>query len=111
MDPLVERDMEATLLTDWLELMDAEVALLARRVERASESDLAGKVRDELDEDEVRVDGRDEESLTFLWPRSASPSRGCVEPVRPNEGMREPVAGLEAGALEPILLTLVLLKV
>ncbi len=46
--------------------MDAEVELLASRVERASESDLAGKVRDELDEDVVSVDGRDEESLTFL---------------------------------------------
>ena len=66
MDPLVERDMEATLLTDWLEPIVAEGVVLFRRDDRASESERAGKVREELDADEVSVKGRDEESLAFL---------------------------------------------
>lgn len=66
MDPLVERDMEATLLTDWLELMVAEGVVLFRRDDRASESERAGKVREELEADEVSAIDREEESLAFL---------------------------------------------
>lgn len=100
MDPLVERETEETLLTDWLELMDVEVVLLARREERESESDRAGKVREELDADEVSVRGRERESLVLRWPRRASPSRGCEDAVRPKEGILEPVEGLESDVLE-----------
>lgn len=100
MDPLVERETEETLLTDWLELIEVEVALLARREERESESDRAGKVREELDADEVSVRGRDDESLALRWPRRASPSRSCEDAVRPKEGILEPVEGLESDALE-----------
>lgn len=63
--PLVERDMEETLLTEWLELMELSVALLARREERLSESDRAGKMREEFDADEVSVRGREEVSLVL----------------------------------------------
>lgn len=104
MDPLVEREMEATLLNDWLELIVPEVAVLLRREERGRESDRAGNVRDELEVDEVSVKGREDESLAFLCPSRASPRRGWVEPVRPNEGILEPVAGLEADALELVVL-------
>jgi len=66
MDPLVERDIDETLLTDWLGVIEADVAELVRREERGSESSLAGKTRLELlEEDAVRVMGRDEESLAF----------------------------------------------
>lgn len=65
MDPLVERDMDETLVTELLVLMEARVALLVSPDERMSESDRAGKVREELDADEVSVEGRDEESLAL----------------------------------------------
>ena len=65
MEPLVERETEEMLVTDGLELMLAEVVLLVRRAERASESERAGKVRDELEADEVSVEGRDKESLVL----------------------------------------------
>lgn len=108
MVPLVDREMEETLLTDWLELIDAEVRVFVRREERASESDLAGNAREELEADEVIAVDREEESLVFLWPRSASPRRGCEVPVRPKDGILEPVAGLDADvveAREPLPLT------
>lgn len=100
MEPLVERDMEDTLLTELLELIEAEAALLAKREERASESERAGKVRDELDADDASVEGRDEESLALRWPRRASPSRGCEAAERPNEGILEPVEGRESDAVD-----------
>ncbi len=96
MVPLVERDMEETLLTEWLELIELRVALLARREERLSESDRAGKVSEELDAEDVSVRGREEESLALRWPRRASPSRGWDEPVRPNDGILDPAEGLES---------------
>lgn len=73
-----------------------ELEALFRREDRARESERAGKVREELETDDVSVEGREEESLAFRWPRSASPRRGCVEFVRPNEGILEPIAGREA---------------
>ena len=100
MVPLVDREMEERLLTDWLELIDAEVRVFVRREERASESDLAGNAREELEADEVIAVDR-EESLVFLWPRSASPRRGCEVPMRPKDGILEPVAGLDVDVVEP----------
>lgn len=64
-------------------------------------------MREELDTDEESVRGRDKESLFLRWPRRASPSRGCVDAVRPNEGILDPVEGLERDALEVGVLALV----
>ena len=55
----------------------------------------------------MSTSGREEESLALRCPSKASPRRGWKEPVRPNEGILDPVAGLwELVAVLPALLEL-----
>lgn len=73
------------------------VAVVVREF-RVSESVCAGKATEELDAEEVKVVERKEESLAFLCPSSASPRRGgCgwLVPLRPKDGILDPVDGLE----------------
>ena len=65
MEPLVDREMEARLEMDAEEA--AEAAVEVSLVDLLSESDLAGKVREELEAEEAKAAcERELESLVFL---------------------------------------------